>query len=681
MAANKIPASHLNIDDNFSIIINKDIIYNCVEQVFSYLKNKRSFVEVGGYLIGNFQEVPHVELFDIDLDANSTSASIRFSDNYYFLVEDKIKTLSNEKGKEYRILGTWHIHPRSFGVEFSPIDEKYLFLERMLITTDEPYASHPIIHIIFDQDITCVKAYTMVVRPEYILTEQSFISEDINKAIDNEIINQRDIGILLYNSGKVIEYFEAKNIPDDHLKNNDIIGLWKYFPLTVHKCFSFEKIYLENFFQKTNVEEFYFIKIYKSHGNLIKRLYKVKRGLDKNDKNILGFEKVPVQVPGEYKQKHSKIVLQNPDTKETFFIEYIFNITIEKIKSILKKNHNINGEIVCFTYFNKEGQQKYHDYVKGDDNRIILPEGMPFEEINRCIEDDNLPIYFYNNEVGEKKFFEFRTDRFQRTGYNIERIHNSHVFIGGIGLLGNEIAYNLATLGIGKLTILDKGEVDWYNIYRQMLFSSRRYVYHSKVKIAKKELENFGNIEIFDLNSEVPCLSSPQDIEWFTSRIETLEDKIMDVDVVVGAFDTYSARAVLQVLSILHDKVFISSAVDLNEGLISIHYPDENYCYCCGKPEHGSFLDGGRCTLAAIEAQKIISSLTTKVIIDIITNESDKKFNQIIFQRSTMNIEKWKTKGSKKCKICGLKAFKQILVNDKDQKHSWLFNWLYNKEA
>ena len=83
------------------------------------------------------------------------------------------------------------------------------------------------------------------------------------------------------------------------------------------------------------------------------------------------------------------------------------------------------------------------------------------------------------------------------------------MFIGGIGLLGNEIAYNLATLGIGKLTILDKGEVDWYNIYRQMLFSSRNYVYHSKVKIAKKELENFGNIEIIDLNSEVPCLSSP----------------------------------------------------------------------------------------------------------------------------------------------------------------------------
>ena len=101
-------------------------------------------------------------------------------------------------------------------------------------------------------------------------------------------------------------------------------------------------------------------------------------------------------MPGEYKQKHSKIVLQNPDTKETFFIDYFFNITIEKIKSILKKKHNINGEIVCFTYFNKEGQQKYHNYVKGGDNRIILPEGMPFEEINRYIEDDNLPIYFYN---------------------------------------------------------------------------------------------------------------------------------------------------------------------------------------------------------------------------------------------------------------------------------------------
>ena len=493
---------------------------------------------------------------------------------------------------------------------------------------------------------------------------------------DHHIINGKDIGILLFNSRKHIDYFKAKNIIHKLIENEQI-GFWKYFPVTVQKNFRFEKIYLENIYQKTKVDEFYFISVQEDDSKLNKKFYKVKRISRKRKKNIVGFKSVPISVSGELKEIPKRIVLQNPDTKEIVSIVSDFNLTVEAIKGILKKRHNINGEIVCFTYFNKNGKRKYQNFIRGEDSRIFLPDRISIKEIKKYVEDDELPIYFYNNEVDDKKLFQLRTDRFSRAGYNIEKINRSHVFIGGIGLLGNEIAYNLAVLGIGRLTMVDNGEVDWYNIYRQLLFSSQKHLYNSKVEIAKKELEKMGNIDLIPVNIKVPCLASQPDYKWFSSCIEQLEKNIMEVDLVVGSFDTYSARAVLQVLSIMNSKVFISSAVNLNAGLINIHYPDGTYCYCCGKPDHGTFLDGDDCTLSTIESQKIITSLTTKVITEIISDEFDKKFNQIIYDQKSMGIEKCKIKGSEKCKICGADGIKHIELKDNASKYKWLYNWLY----
>ena len=58
------------------------------------------------------------------------------------------------------------------------------------------------------------------------------------------------------------------------------------------------------------------------------------------------------------------------------------------------------------------------------------------------------------------------------------------------------------------------------------------------------------------------------------TQINPINEMVKNVDVVIGAFDTYSSRALLQVLSILNNKIFISSAVELNYGLIDIYVND-----------------------------------------------------------------------------------------------------------
>ena len=50
------------------------------------------------------------------------------------------------------------------------------------------------------------------------------------------------------------------------------------------------------------------------------------------------------------------------------------------------------------------------------------------------------------------------------------RIRNSTVLIAGAGAIGNEVAKNLAMLGVGKLLIVDRDNVEMSNVSRMIFF-------------------------------------------------------------------------------------------------------------------------------------------------------------------------------------------------------------------
>ena len=120
------------------------------------------------------------------------------------------------------------------------------------------------------------------------------------------------------------------------------------------------------------------------------------------------------------------------------------------------------------------------------------------------------------------------------------------VMLGGVGLLGNEVASNLAILGVGQFILIDYGDVDWFNIYRQPLFSVDD-VFSKKVTAVEETLLKMGGIVVTPLAMEVPCLASDPSKKRFQESITKLRRHVEESDVIVGAFDIDKAEEILGV--------------------------------------------------------------------------------------------------------------------------------------
>jgi len=58
-------------------------------------------------------------------------------------------------------------------------------------------------------------------------------------------------------------------------------------------------------------------------------------------------------------------------------------------------------------------------------------------------------------------------------GWNQKRLKKAIAFIAGVGALGNEVAKNLAQVGIGKLILVDMDEIEYSNLNRTVLFQNK----------------------------------------------------------------------------------------------------------------------------------------------------------------------------------------------------------------
>ena len=69
-----------------------------------------------------------------------------------------------------------------------------------------------------------------------------------------------------------------------------------------------------------------------------------------------------------------------------------------------------------------------------------------------------------------------------------KKLLNSKVLIVGAGGLGSPIAIYLAALGVGKIGIIDKDNVEVSNLHRQILFENQD-INKKKSELAKKKIK------------------------------------------------------------------------------------------------------------------------------------------------------------------------------------------------
>lgn len=147
------------------------------------------------------------------------------------------------------------------------------------------------------------------------------------------------------------------------------------------------------------------------------------------------------------------------------------------------------------------------------------------------------------------------------------KLLKSKVFLVGAGGLGSPAALYLAAAGIGKIGISDNDDVDFSNLQRQILHSTRD-VGHPKVQSAKETLE--------DLNPDVEVVPY---IERLNSG--NIIDIIKDYDVILDGSDNFPTRYLVNDACVMLGKPLSHGSIFRFDGQATTILPGQGPCYRC----------------------------------------------------------------------------------------------------
>ena len=152
-------------------------------------------------------------------------------------------------------------------------------------------------------------------------------------------------------------------------------------------------------------------------------------------------------------------------------------------------------------------------------------------------------------------------------GKGQKKLLESKVFLVGAGGLGSPAAFYLAAAGIGKIGIADNDNVDFSNLQRQILHSTKD-VDCPKAQSAKETIE--------DLNPDVEVVP-------YTDRLnsENIIDIIKDYDVILDGSDNFPTRYLVNDACVMLGKPLSHGAIFRFDGQATTIIPGEGPCYRC----------------------------------------------------------------------------------------------------
>ncbi len=172
------------------------------------------------------------------------------------------------------------------------------------------------------------------------------------------------------------------------------------------------------------------------------------------------------------------------------------------------------------------------------------------------------------------EFTDEQIDRYSRHiilpevgGKGQKKLLESKVFLVGAGGLGSPAAFYLAAAGIGKIGIADNDNVDFSNLQRQILHSTKD-VNYPKAQSAKETIE--------DLNPDVEVVP-------YTDRLnsENIIDIIKYYDVILDGSDNFPTRYLVNDACVMLGKPLSHGAIFRFDGQATTIMPGEGPCYRC----------------------------------------------------------------------------------------------------
>ena len=135
-----------------------------------------------------------------------------------------------------------------------------------------------------------------------------------------------------------------------------------------------------------------------------------------------------------------------------------------------------------------------------------------------------------------------------------KKLLKSNVLIVGAGGLGSPIAIYLAALGIGKIGIIDKDNVEISNLSRQIIFSTND-IKKSKSTVATNKLRKINpDIQVRSFNKKLTTKNINQIAKNF--------------DLIVDGSDNFRTRFLINDYCLKNKKILVSGAISKFDGQI-----------------------------------------------------------------------------------------------------------------
>ena len=125
---------------------------------------------------------------------------------------------------------------------------------------------------------------------------------------------------------------------------------------------------------------------------------------------------------------------------------------------------------------------------------------------------------------------------------NINKLHDKHVLLCGVGGVGSFVAEGLCRSGLGKITLVDYDIIDSSNINRQLMVDKDN-IGEIKVEVLKRHLNKISDSEVIAINK-------------FIDDSFDLEDRY---DYVIDCIDTLTSKFILVKLADKHNIPIICS--------------------------------------------------------------------------------------------------------------------------
>ena len=150
-----------------------------------------------------------------------------------------------------------------------------------------------------------------------------------------------------------------------------------------------------------------------------------------------------------------------------------------------------------------------------------------------------------------------------------KRLREATVLVAGAGAIGNEVAKNLAMLGVKRLLIVDNDVVELSNISRMIFFDRKSQGLNKAQVLARGIISKFPYVEA---------------IVW-TGALEDLPlEHLLSADVIVCGLDNVVSRIYLSQISRRYSIPIIDGGIVGYRGRVQVYVPPNMPCPLCTYP-------------------------------------------------------------------------------------------------